>query len=81
MGEYTYVTLRKIPERKDAAAEWFHEKWGVPMEAYLECMEAYLNRETEYGWEFLCMAQGDFDSEMSRIYVHNQYDSLLHPKC
>ncbi len=150
MGEYTYVTLRKIPERKDAAAEWFHEKWGVPMEAYLECMEAYLNRETEYGWylcldgdkivgglgviendfhnrkdltpnicavyteaayrcrgiagnllhmvvqdlkekgvtpvylitdhtnfyerygwEFLCMAQGDFDSEMSRIYVHN----------
>ena len=150
MGEYTYVTLRKIPERKDAAAEWFHEKWGVPTEAYLECMEAYLNRETEYGWylcldgdkiigglgviendfhnrkdltpnicavyteaayrcrgiagnllhmvvqdlkekgvtpvylitdhtnfyerygwEFLCMAQGDFDSEMSRIYVHN----------
>ncbi|MGN0978936.1 MAG: GNAT family N-acetyltransferase [Candidatus Avoscillospira sp.] len=150
MGEYTYATLRKIPERKDAAAEWFHEKWGVPTEAYLECMEAYLNWETEYGWylcldgdkfigglgviendfhnrkdltpnicavyteaayrcrgiagnllhmvvqdlkekgvtpvylitdhtnfyerygwEFLCMAQGDFDSEMSRIYVHN----------
>ena len=34
---------------KDRAAEWFHSKWGVPQEAYLECMEAYLNNETEYG--------------------------------
>ena len=23
-----------------------------------------------YGWEFLCMAQGDGESEMSRMYVH-----------
>ena len=36
------------------AAEWFHYKWGVPQEAYLECMESYLNNETEYGW-YLCL--------------------------
>lgn len=23
-----------------------------------------------YGWEFLCMAQGDGEPEMSRMYVH-----------
>jgi len=23
-----------------------------------------------YGWEFLCMAQGDGEEEMSRMYVH-----------
>lgn len=23
-----------------------------------------------YGWEFLCMAQGDGEEEMSRIYIH-----------
>ena len=23
-----------------------------------------------YGWEFLCMAQGDGESNMSRIYMH-----------
>lgn len=23
-----------------------------------------------YGWEFLCMAQGDGESDMSRIYIH-----------
>ena len=52
--KYRYITLRDEPERKDAAAEWFHSKWGVPQEAYLECMDAYLNKETEYGW-YLCL--------------------------
>ncbi len=52
--EYQYITLREKPELKDAAAEWFHSKWGVPKEAYLECMNAYLDKETEYGW-YLCM--------------------------
>lgn len=49
-----FVTLREVPELRLRAAEWFHEKWGVPTEAYLECMDAYLNRETEFGW-FLCL--------------------------
>ena len=54
MKEFQYITLREKPELLHAAAEWFHSKWGVPTEAYLECMEAYLNQETELGW-FLCM--------------------------
>ena len=54
MGVYKYITLRDNPELKDIAAEWFHNKWGVPTEAYLECMDAYLNKETEYGW-YLCL--------------------------
>ncbi len=52
--EYTYITLREDPALKDSAAEWFHDKWGVAKEAYLECMEDYLNDETEFGW-YLCM--------------------------
>ena len=51
---YRYVTLRERPELKDTAADWVHEKWGVPRAAYLECMEAYLSQETEYGW-YLCL--------------------------
>ena len=51
---YRYITLREQPEIKDMAAEWFHSKWGVPKGAYLECMEAYLGGETEYGW-YLCL--------------------------
>ena len=54
MTEYKYINLREEPIRKDKAAEWFHNKWGVPKEAYVECMDAYLNCETELGW-YLCM--------------------------
>lgn len=54
MNVYKYITLREMPQLTDSAAEWFHCKWGVPKEAYLECMEAYLNNETEYGW-YLCL--------------------------
>ncbi len=49
-----YVTLREEPGMKDRAAAWFHEKWGVPEAAYLECMDAYLKNGTEYGW-YLCL--------------------------
>ena len=54
MTEYQYTSLREMPELMVPAAEWFHSKWGVPTEAYLECMEAYLRKETEYGW-YLCL--------------------------
>ena len=54
MKEYKYITLKEEPTIKELAAEWFHNKWGVPTEAYLECMDAYLHNETEYGW-YLCL--------------------------
>lgn len=148
--EYEIIRLADQPERKEQAAQWFHEKWGIPLAAYLESMEecltgkgpvpqwyvaveddriiggmgviendfhdrkdlapnvcavyteedrrgrgvagALLNDVCEdmkqrgidtlylltdhdsfyerYGWEFLCMAQGDGEEEMSRMYVH-----------
>lgn len=148
--EYKIVRLVDRPEIKEQAAEWFHEKWGIPLEAYMESMEdclkgirpvpqwymamegnriigglgviendfhdrkdlapnvcavyteedkrcngiagALLNHvcadmkkkgiETlylitdhtsfyeRYGWEFLCMVQGDGEPDMTRIYIH-----------
>ena len=54
MANYQYINLREQPQRMEAAAQWFHSKWHVPTQAYLDCMKAYLNKETDYGW-FLCM--------------------------
>ena len=54
MQTYTYIKLRERPEWKQAAAEWFHSKWNVPTEAYLDCMNDYLSGKTEYGW-YLCL--------------------------
>ena len=53
-GILRFATLRTMPEREADAAAWFHEKWGVPEAAYLECMDAFLSGRTEYGW-YLCL--------------------------
>ena len=52
--ELRFVTLREIAEKENAAAQWFHEKWKVPKQAYLECMDDYLSGRTEYGW-YMCL--------------------------
>lgn len=142
--------IREHKEMADQAARWFHQKWGIPQEAYEESIEECMKGEKpvpqwylaveqgkiagglgviendfhdrkdlapnvcavyveerlrcrgiagmlldcvcedmrsfgmdtlylvtdhtsfyeRYGWEFLCMVQGDGEEEMSRMYVH-----------
>ncbi len=63
-------TLRDKPELIDTASQWFSSKWGVPAEAYYECMSDFISVETEYGREFYCTAQGDGEEKPSRMYIH-----------
>ena len=37
--KYNILKIQEHTELKEAAANWFHSKWGVPKEAYLESME------------------------------------------
>lgn len=37
------VKLREHAELAEIAAEWFHQKWGIPKEAYTESMEECIN--------------------------------------
>lgn len=147
---YKIIRLTDQPEILERAAEWFHEKWGIPLEAYRESMEECLLKKNpvpqwymaeeegkiigglgviendfhdrkdlapnicavyteesrrgcgvagallnyacadmeergiatlylltdhnsfyeRYGWEFLCMVQGDGELDMSRMYIH-----------
>lgn len=147
---YQIIRLSDYPGRKEQAAQWFHEKWGIPLKAYTESMEEclaenstvpqwYLAMEGErivgglgviendfhdrkdlapnicavyteedkrcqgiagalmeyacadmkekgidnlylitdhssfyerYGWEFLCMVQGDGEPDLTRMYIH-----------
>ncbi len=150
MSDYRMIKIQQQPEWKDRAAIWFHEKWNIPLEAYLESMDECLKSENavpqwyiavhknemigglgviendfhnrkdltpnicavyveesyrcrgiagrmleyvcndmkeknidtlylvtdhtsfyeRYGWEFLCMVQGDGEEELSRMYMH-----------
>lgn len=145
-----YKIIRVSEELAGKAAEWFHDKWGVPLEAYRESISESLVNKTvvprwyvvlngdkiiaglgviendfhdrkdltpnvcavyveeefrcrgiagkmlnfvcqdmkdsgidtlylvtdhtsfyeRYGWEFLCMVQGDGEPEMTRMYIH-----------
>lgn len=152
MDKYNIEKIEDNPGLLDNAANWFHTKWGIPSEAYLESMKECLNGQDvvpqwyvvlhndqiiagigviendfhdridltpnvcavyveekyrcqgiagdmlqyvckdmkdkgidtlylvtdhtsfyeKYNWEFLCMVQGDGESEMSRMYIHRE---------
>lgn len=55
MEGYVFIDLKDRPALRDKAAAWFHDKWHVPEEAYLECMDAYLGGDTDLGW-YLCLS-------------------------
>lgn len=40
--DHHIIRLKDQPELLTAAAQWFHEKWGFPPEAYLESMQQCL---------------------------------------
>ncbi len=37
--DYQIIRLTDQPEIKEQAALWFHQKWKIPFEAYMESME------------------------------------------
>ena len=43
--EYECIRLADRPEMLEPAARWFHEKWGIPLEAYRQSMEECLRGE------------------------------------
>lgn len=53
MNEFKYLDLKDEPQIKEELASWFSDKWGVPIDAYLECMNTYLEDKSPYGW-YLC---------------------------
>ena len=75
MPNYTYITLRDMPQLMEQSANWFSSKWGVPTSAYIQCMQAYLCGETELGW-YLCLCDGHIVGGLGVIEndFHNRKD-------
>ena len=78
MEKYQCITLREKPDIKKSAAEWFSSKWNVPTEAYLECMDAYLQNETEYGWN-LSLKENQIIGGMALLKTISTTEKTLHP--
>lgn len=56
--EYRIVRLAEQPEIKDRAARWFHEKWGIPLAAYLESMGESLAGEKPVPQWYVAVEEG-----------------------
>ena len=56
--DYEIVRLRERPEWRDRAAAWFHGKWGIPREAYLESMEQCLAGGSPVPQWYMAAAEG-----------------------
>lgn len=57
-SNYRLIKLRDNADMTDAAAQWFHEKWGVPVEAYIESMrECQNDKDGRVQWYVI--ADGD----------------------
>ena len=48
--EYRLRYIDEAPEWLERAAEWFHQKWGIPLAAYRESMEESLTAERYPRW-------------------------------
>ena len=54
--EYSIVRLSDVPEMEHDAAMWFHEKWNIPLAAYLESMDDCLLRRGAVPQWYLAVA-------------------------
>lgn len=52
------IKLREHAELSAAAAEWFHEKWGIPVEAYAESIDECISGRDAVPQWYLFMEDG-----------------------
>ena len=73
---YKIVSIIDAPEMKERAAEWFHEKWGIPLSAYIESMEEALKCESPVPQWYIAVEQDRIIGGMGVIEndFHNRKD-------
>ena len=67
MSDYPIVRLTDRPELKETMAHWFHEKWGIPLEAYQESMEECLRTSMPYPQWDVALCEGKIVGGMGVI--------------
>lgn len=73
---YQILRLTDRPELKETAAGWFHEKWGIPLEAYRESMDECLSAVGPVPQWYVAMDGGKIVGGMGVIEndFHNRPD-------
>ena len=56
--DYRIISLSDMPELEERAARWFHEKWGIPTEAYRRSMDNCLSGRTPFPQWYAAVEDG-----------------------
>ncbi|MDE7385400.1 MAG: GNAT family N-acetyltransferase, partial [Anaeroplasmataceae bacterium] len=51
---YTIKKIRECPSLQCDAAKWFSEKWGIPIEAYIDSMKSISSNSPVPQWYIIC---------------------------
>ena len=72
---YEIIRLIDAPYMKDSMALWFHQKWGIPQEAYIQSMDECLAGGNVPQW-YVAVENGKILSGLGVIKndFHNRYD-------
>lgn len=70
------VKLREHKELAVIAAEWFHQKWGIPLEAYTESIDTCIRSKKTVPQWYLVMENGTIAGGLGVIEndFHNRKD-------
>ena len=78
---YKIVRLSDAPEMKARMAAWFHEKWRIPLEAYLESMDECLASDGAYPeWyaavdgERIIGGAGVIENDFHELYIIQKHE-------
>ena len=66
MDKFDILKISEHPEMLYAAAEWFHEKWRIPLEAYRDSMKEALSKSAVPEW-YIAVANGSIIAGMGVI--------------
>lgn len=74
--DYEIVRLIDMPSIKEQAARWFHQKWGIPLEAYIDSMNQCLQRQSPVPQWYVAIEQGEIIGGLGVIKndFHNRKD-------
>ena len=70
------LKIREHPELAERAAQWYHSKWGIPLNAYVESISDCLKREKSVPQWYLAMENGEIVGGLGVIEndVHERKD-------
>ena len=67
MDNRNVTLLRSCPEKAEKAAKWFHKKWGIPKEAYLESISECINGKSAVPQWYIIEENGEIIAGMGVI--------------